>query len=468
MTGTNNPGAIVPTTGINGVDALTLTKWTETTVYYSFSANTSNYGSYPASPNRVGELSTFSPVTAATKNAANFALDGLWAGSKGFSVEGFTNLNVVLQAAPSSGLSPSHIRYGQTAMTGSSEGGYTNLPGTALSSANPTQIRNGDIWLNDGMYTDVRPGTVAWYSVLHETGHALGLKHTWEVYSSISGHPALVQKYDGMEFTVMTYSSFPGENALSVGGNGQFDYPQTFMMFDILALQYTYGADFTTNNTNTIYKWNPSNGDTYVNGQIAIDAPTNKIFATIWDGGGIDTYDFSAYTTGLKIDLRPGGASVLSTTQLANLGSGHVANGNVYNALQYKGDAKSLIENAKGGAGGDSMIGNQAANVLYGNGGSDAFNGLGGNDIYVGGAGSDSFIFVGSGGGRDTAYDFDSSSAGDVVYLKGSTTLHNYAEVKAHLFQVGSDVELRDTDGDILVLKNTTLAQLDASDFYFG
>ena len=45
----------------------------------------------------------------------------------------------------------------------------------------------------------------------------------------------------------------------------------------------------------------------------------NKVFLTVWDGGGEDCYDFSAYSTQLRVDLRAGAWSTLSTAQLADL-----------------------------------------------------------------------------------------------------------------------------------------------------
>ena len=60
-------------------------------------------------------------------------------------------------------------------------------------------------------------------------------------------------------------------------------------MADIAALQHMYGADFSTNGGNTVYKWTPGSGSTFVNGDVAIKPGANKIFATIWDGGGVDT-----------------------------------------------------------------------------------------------------------------------------------------------------------------------------------
>jgi hypothetical protein len=92
---------------------------------------------------------------------------------------------------------------------------------------------------------------------------------------------------------------------------------------------------------------------------------------TIWDGGGSDTYDLSNYTNAVTIDLRPGEWTTTSTVQLANLGNGHFARGNIANALLYNGDTRSLIENAIGGSSGDVIYGNTASNSLNGLGGSD-------------------------------------------------------------------------------------------------
>jgi serralysin len=147
-----------------------------------------------------------------------------------------------------------------------------------------------------------------------------------------------------------------------------------------------YGANYTTNSGSTVYSWSATTGEMFVNG-VGMGAPAgNKIFMTIWDGGGNDTYDFSNYTTNLKVDLNPGGWTTASTTQLASLGSGHYAAGNIANALLYKGNTASLIENAVGGSGSDNLIGNVADNK---------FTGGRGNDVMDGGAGNDTAIYSG-------------------------------------------------------------------------
>ena len=78
--------------------------------------------------------------------------------------------------------------------------------------------------------------------------------------------------------------------------------------------------------------------------------------------------------------------------QRANLGggpNGGYARGNVFNALQYQGDTRSLIENAIGGSGNDAITGNATANGLTGGDGNDTLAGAAGNDVLEGGGGVD-------------------------------------------------------------------------------
>nr|WP_255617915.1 M10 family metallopeptidase [Aurantimonas sp. VKM B-3413] len=237
-------------------------------------------------------------------------------------------------------------------------------------------------------------GNYAWVTFLHEIGHALGLKHGHEAdaYPDGGTAPALPAQYDTTEYTVMTYRSFVGGDTNGYT-NEAGGYPQTYMMLDIAALQRMYGADFTANSGDTVYRWTPDSGVTSINGEAVLQPTDNRIFATIWDGNGNDTYDLSAYSTNLTIDLSPGGHSLFSSVQQALLGSDGTnsvyASGNIYNALLFEGDSRSLIENAIGGSGADTISGNQAANTLTGNAGDDQMFGSAGNDTLYGGAGND-------------------------------------------------------------------------------
>ncbi|MCH8239285.1 MAG: M10 family metallopeptidase C-terminal domain-containing protein, partial [Proteobacteria bacterium] len=128
------------------------------------------------------------------------------------------------------------------------------------------------------------------------------------------------------------------------------------------------------------------------------------MFLTVWDGGGNDTYDFSNYTTNLHVDLRPGEWTLLSDPypafQLAHLGDGGHARGNIANAWLYQDNTASIIENAIGGVGDDQITGNVADNSLYGGAGSDTLSGGLGDDTLYGGAGDDN---LDGGAGTDTA-----------------------------------------------------------------
>ncbi|MBJ6128007.1 M10 family metallopeptidase, partial [Microvirga splendida] len=244
-------------------------------------------------------------------------------------------------------------------------------------------VYGGDTWLTTGTNTNVRKGSHAYFLTMHELGHSLGLKHP---HDSADGLPRMSAQRDGTEFTVMSYEE-------------TYDRPQTFMQYDIAALQAMYGADFTANGGNTVYRWNVTSGEMTINGLGQGATQLGRIFLTIWDGGGIDTYDMSNYSDDAVIDLAPGGSSRFSQTQLANKTVYTKVAGNVYNAFQYKGDTRSLIENAYGGSGNDKVRGNAAQNELKGNEGHDELQGRGGSDRLYGGIGNDDLL---GGEGGDT------------------------------------------------------------------
>ncbi|MFO1141761.1 MAG: M10 family metallopeptidase [Amaricoccus sp.] len=399
---------------INGV--LQGWSWGGGTVTYSDPDRASDYGAgYRADYDRDGrsaQYDGFARLTSIQLAAVKGALEGRSPAGVGFAVEGFTNL-VVRYAGAGSGAGDIRVAHADDTPTG-----YAYQPGPGI---------GGDVWLGRAGRNPVA-GSYDNLSIMHELGHALGLKHAHET----GGLGAVPAAWDTPEFTLMTYRAWAGGPTASYRFEA-WGAPQSYMMLDIAALQHEYGADFTTNAGDTVYRWAPGSGDTMVNGRVGIDAGGNRIFATVWDGGGRDTYDLSAYTTGLHVDLRPGSYSVFSEKQLANLGGGpnhgH-ARGNIFNALQYEGDTRSLIENATGGSGNDSLTGNHAANRLFGGNGNDRLQGLGGADTLVGGKGADVFIFSGTesrpgacdrivAGGGAAAFEGAGRAGGDVIDVHG-------------------------------------------------
>lgn len=258
-----------------------------------------------------------------------------------------------------------------TANPGSADLRYamSDEPGTAYANyPSSFSAAGGDSWYNNsgGKYDNPTPGNYAWTTIIHETGHAVGLKHP---------HDAPALWFDSLEYTVMSYRSYEGAPVGDDGGytNETWGFPTTLMMYDIAALQNIYGADYSLNSGDSTYTWSASTGRMSVNGTGGLTPGENRVFMTVWDGGGEDTYDLSNYSGGVTIDLRPGEWTTTSEVQIAYLGAGHEARGNIANALLFEGDERSLIENAIGGSGADRLVANQTANALSGRGGADTF-----------------------------------------------------------------------------------------------
>jgi len=417
--------------------------WSGGSITYAFPDSKKDYHYAGEKDNNFGVVSN------KIKAAAEFILDTSY-GSKandGFAVEGFTGLHI------SKGIdSKSTIRYAESSSADPTAYGYYPNSGES----------GGDIWYGHSFnYDNAISGNYEFATTIHETGHALGLKHGHETGF---GFPTLPSKNDSLEYSVMTYNSFVGDNATGYK-NEEFGFPQTYMMSDIAALQHMYGANFKVNSDNTTYSWKPNSSNTYVNGKVAIDPGGDNIFATIWDGGGHDKYDLSAYSNNLHLDLRPGSYSVFKGSQLADLDafSGspkHIARGNIFNALEYKHDVRSLIEDATGGSGNDVIWGNEVKNRLVGNGGNDSLGGYQGNDVLVGGNGNDTFVFK-NGWDRDTIQQLDGN---DRIDLR-SFNFNSFNQVLAKADNSGQDVILTFGGGDTLTIDHTHKGDLAANDF---
>ena len=347
------------------------------TITYAFPFDFDAYGDYPNADGLASESEGFAPFSASARNAAITMLTQSGAGGA-FSVAGLTNANI-----QSGSVNHATIRFGYTAMEadGLVYYGYSWLPEEDGLWGSYYAARSGDVWLNPRFSQHLEPGNRAWYVTMHEIGHALGLKHPHEDRPKMPGH------YDNMSNTVMSYSAYSG--ARDSFSDSSIDYPQSYMRSDIAALQHMYGADYSTNAGDTVYRWQPGNGNTLINGKVAIAPQDNTIFLTIWDGNGNDTYNLSAYRSDLVVNLGAGQSSHFGSGQHANLGNGRVAGGMVFNAYLHEDDPRSLIENVIGGNGRDRITGNMAENDLRGRNNADLLAGLNGADTLRGGDGSD-------------------------------------------------------------------------------
>ena len=220
-------------------------------------------------------------------------------------------------------------------------------------------------------------GLDAWTTLAHELGHALGLKHGHD--TSLTG--ALSADRNDNEFSIMTYASYLGANTAGATEAIAGSSPQSYMMYDIAALQTMYGADFSQLGKAATYTWDAVTGQEFINGAVAPNTGlsiTGKIFSTVWTAGATSTYDLTNFNDSGKIDLRPGQWLAFSMKQLADLNSAapagtpqFQAQGNVYNSLLYQGNTASEISNVKLGNGNDIITGNNLNNTIDGGGGRD-------------------------------------------------------------------------------------------------
>ncbi len=327
----------------------------------------------------------------------------------------------------------------------------------------------GDIHLSRNFESDQnrafsrQKGTFGYESLVRQIGFALGLKNPGisstnplnnSPVSPTESQPFLQSFQDNNTNTAMSYN-FAGVGAVSP------------MSYDIRALQYLYGFS-DARKGNDVYRFDGSN---FIG-----------MKQTVWDGGGIDTLDFSQLP-GIEsyfFNMNEGG---LNTTFSALNGSTYSgvtalrdADGtlerNQANALITTPDGPHitssygtvigfgvLVENLIGSPVNDFISGNNLDNVINGGPGADTIIGSKGADTLTGGLGPDIFVYA-IGDGSDRITDF--TDGVDKIGLSAGLTFDQLS-----ITGVGADTLIRVAGtGELLaVLAGVPDFALTAGDF---
>ncbi len=253
-------------------------------------------------------------------------------------------------------------------------------------------VNIGTQWLTD---YGTALNSYSFQTYVHEIGHTLGLGHAGNYNGNAAYASDALFLNDSWATSIMSYFD-QNENTYTAGLGYTRQFAVTPMVADGIAVAALYGANTLTRTGDTVYGFNNTSG------RAIYDATANPgVGYTIYDNGGIDTLDYSGFAQDQRINL--------AEESFSNIG------GKVANVAIARG---TVIENAIGGAGNDTIYGNAADNVLTGGPGNDILYGFDGNDTLNGGAGTN--VLVG-GAGNDTLIVTATNTTGAGNELIGGT-----------------------------------------------
>ena len=178
-------------------------KWGVNAFTYSFPTSASFYVGFNGGPYGSGEqnngFKAFTPV----QQAATASILNMYSAVA----------NVTFTQITETSTQSADLRYAES-----------NTPGTAWGYYPSTSPEGGDAWFNNstGWYNNPAVGNYAWLTIIHETGHLLGLKHPQDAMGSFGAVPV---SSDSLEYSVMSYRSYIGASTTQGLTNATWSFP---------------------------------------------------------------------------------------------------------------------------------------------------------------------------------------------------------------------------------------------------
>ncbi|EHR73357.1 hypothetical protein BurJ1DRAFT_4571 [Burkholderiales bacterium JOSHI_001] len=336
-----------------------------------------------------------------------------------------------------------NLRFTEVASGGDIQFGSNNQASSAGYARYPNEGSQVMLANNQGSFAGSwDPGTYEWQTVIHETAHALGLKHPGNYNAGGGGTPGpyLSKAADHRGNTIMSYNNPASLKRISYNGSSFSSStvnPSTLQGYDIAALQYLYGAP--TSAQAATYSWEAG----------------QALSQTIWNANSASAIDLSNQTLNNQVDLRAGHfSSIAQRDAYADMGPfdkvayGRATSGGrklsaILGVPGYTGKNNLLIaqgshiNRATGGSGNDTVITNADGNTVDGGGGNDAIFYSGGAASFQGGSGDDTVYLLKKTGttwtlsdDRSTATWTQRNARTGVVTTLGTVALSNVEHVK--------------------------------------